>query len=95
MFVLDRECLEAALPDVSATAVMSVVPTDVTDQEPLHEPAQVAVLMRPKHQVKWFFCPAQSWRSVLIYLFYRRTRFVKDCCDGCPDIATAFVHFNV
>src|SRR5690349_5682265 len=49
---LNREGFEAALPDVSAAAVVPMVAADVRRHQPLHPASEVAVLIGPEHQVK-------------------------------------------
>jgi len=50
--LLDWERLEPALPDVSASAVVSMISSDVRRHHPLHPTTQVAVLSRPQHHVE-------------------------------------------
>lgn len=50
--LLDGESLEAPLPDVAAAAVVAVIPPDMRGHQPLHPAAQVAVVVRPEHQVE-------------------------------------------
>src|SRR5262249_17785687 len=49
---LDRERLESPLPDVAGATIASVVAADVGGEEPLHPPAEVAVVFWPEYQVK-------------------------------------------
>ena len=46
------ERLKSPLPNMTAPLVVPVIPADVTRHQPLHPATQVAVLERPKHQVK-------------------------------------------
>ncbi len=50
--VLNREGLEAALPDMSAALIVLVITPHVTGHQPLHPAAEVAVLIRPEHQME-------------------------------------------
>jgi len=52
LILLDGKSLETALPHVAAGAVMAMITPHVAGQQPLHEPAQVAVVVRPEHEVK-------------------------------------------
>jgi len=50
---LDREALEAPLVEMSAggVVIMLMVPTNVGDAEPAHQPRQRLLSSRPQHQV--------------------------------------------
>jgi len=50
--LLDRERLEAALPDVAAVAVAGRMAADVGGHGPVHPPARVAVLAGPDDEVE-------------------------------------------
>ena len=50
--MLDREGLEAALPDVAAGMVVPMVATHMGIRQPMHPAAKVAFLMRPQHEME-------------------------------------------
>jgi hypothetical protein len=52
LILFDREGLESALPKVSARLMVFVVTPNVRGAKPLHPVAEIAVAVRPKHQVK-------------------------------------------
>ena len=49
---LDRKRLETPLPDVPARMVVTMVSPHVRGHQPLHPSAQIAVAVRPQHQMK-------------------------------------------
>src|ERR1035438_2510204 len=52
LVLLDRKRLETPLPDVSAGMVVAMVSPHMRSQQPLHPAAQVAIAVRPQHQMK-------------------------------------------
>ena len=50
--VLDGEGFESTLPHMSGRAVMTMISSGVGGQEPLHPASQVAIRMRPEHDVE-------------------------------------------
>src|SRR5437773_9521614 len=51
-FCLRNEGLEAPLPNVTVAPVDFAIAANMSGQEPMHPPAQVAVAFRPESQVK-------------------------------------------
>lgn len=52
LVLLDGKGLEAALPNVPAATVVSMIAPHVRREQPLHPTAEVAVAMRPEHQME-------------------------------------------
>src|SRR6266851_3020504 len=52
LVLLDRERLEAALPDVAAAVMMLVIAAHMGIEHPMHPAAQVAILLGQDGQVK-------------------------------------------
>ena len=50
--LLDRECFEPALPDVTTTMIMTEIAADVSVQQPLHPAAQIAIADRPESEME-------------------------------------------
>ena len=91
---LNRERFESSLPDMAGRVVVAMVSTDMRSRQPLHPPAEVAIALWPKHQMKMVRQKAiteQPHRRPLAGLFHqlqeRRivTIFMK---DGTTSVST-------
>ncbi len=52
LVALDGKGFEPSLPDVPAAAVVAMVAANVTREQPLHPASEVAIGLRPKHEMK-------------------------------------------
>lgn len=50
--LLNREGFETSLPDMAARSAETVIAADMGGHQPLHEHAEVAVLIRPQQQME-------------------------------------------